>query len=184
MVFIANHWSTGSVTDVRVFSNTDEVELSVNGRSLGRQKPDSNVNTSHLAYPPFTFHVPAFESGTLRAVGYIDGAPVERHEVTTPGEPSRLSLDVDYSGVPVSREHDDLVFVYASVLDTNGHPVPYDSSEVHFEIEGDALIVGPETVRAEAGIATILVRTKPSSSTLTVHAESTSLDADTIEIRR
>jgi hypothetical protein len=73
MVFIASHWTPASATDVRVFSNCDEVALSLNGRLVERKGPDRDRISTRLVHPPFTFRTGGFTPGTLEAVGYVAG---------------------------------------------------------------------------------------------------------------
>ena len=163
MLFVANHWNDASDTPVRVFSNCDEVELLVNGRSAGRQRPDKDEYSTRLKHPPFTFHLPAFTAGTLTAVGYINDKKMVQQIVRTPGAAARLKLRIDYSGKNLAAGKNDVVFGYADVTDANGTVVPEANPMIGFSVQGDGEIIGPSSVKAEAGIATILLKagTKP-----------------------
>ena len=57
MVKIASLLTKDSPLDVRVYSNCDEVELFLNDKSLGIQKPDTSSISTNLAHPPFTFNI-------------------------------------------------------------------------------------------------------------------------------
>jgi beta-galactosidase len=175
MIHIANYWSDPSYTTAKVYSNTEEVELFLNGESLGRAKPDSGRISSELRHPPFTFNIDSFERGTLRAVGYIDAQQVAETERITPGSAAKLSLKIDESGKALEAGQKDVVFVYASVVDKNGTTVPTDSSSISFNIEGDADLIGQNPIRAEAGIATILLRVGDIGGEVTITAKSNGL---------
>ncbi|MDZ7680509.1 MAG: glycoside hydrolase family 2 TIM barrel-domain containing protein [Fodinibius sp.] len=175
MIHIANYWSDPNYTTAKVYSNVEEVELLLNGESLGRSTPDSGRTSSELRHPPFTFQIDSFVPGTLRAVGYIDGQQVAETQRITPGEASNLSLEIDESGKPLAAGQKDVVFVYASVVDENGTVVPSDSSEVTFSVEGDGELIGQNPIKAEAGIATILLRAGDIGGDISVTADSEGL---------
>lgn len=159
MVEIASYWTEQSPLSARVFSNCEEVELFLNGRSLGRQKPDANRLSDNLAHPPFTFALPKFEPGELKAVAYRGGVTAAQHIVETPGAVKRLELTVDESGRPLASAGD-LVFVYASLMDAKRSVVPTAKTPVTFHVdEGDAQLIGTNPIAAEAGIATVLLKT-------------------------
>ncbi len=169
MVYIANYWSDPEFTEVRVFSNADEVVLSLNGQEIGRQKPDINRISSNINHPPFTFN-PSFMPGTLKAEAYINGKVVATHERTTPGQPTSISMKVDISGKEVVAGVNDAIFVYAHIVDENGTIVPTATNSLRFEIQGDAKIVGENPINAEAGIATILIQVGETSGNIVVKA--------------
>ena len=159
MVFIANYWDTPEWTDVKVYSNGDEVELLLNGQVVARQKPDTDRYSTNLVHPPFTFQIPKYEPGTLTARAYIGDQIVAETKRTTPGKAARLELNWDRSGRDLATGSIDVVFVYATVVDEAGNPVHSDNRPVVFEVEGDAELIGHNPIEAEAGIATILLKT-------------------------
>jgi beta-galactosidase len=158
MVYVASYWNEQSPLDVRVFSNCDEVELLLNGKSLGKQKPDSNVISKNLNHPPFTFKLKTFEKGELYAKGYIDGKEVAAYSVKTPEAPSMIELKIDESHRVPKAGCNDVVFVYARLVDTSGTIVPWNNVPVTFTIEGDAQLMNPGEITTEAGIAIALVK--------------------------
>jgi beta-galactosidase len=156
MVFIASHWTKDSAPQVRVFSNTDEVELFLNGKSLGRVKGGPSKTHPNLAHPPLEFDAGRFAPGTLKAVAYLNGRKVAEQVVQTPAEPVKLAVAVDDFAVkPVVG---DLVFVRARMLDANGTVVPDSGKTVTFAAGAGYEIVGPAVATTEAGIASVLVR--------------------------
>ncbi|PVY38481.1 glycoside hydrolase family 2 protein [Pontibacter virosus] len=177
MVFIANYWNDPSLKTVRVFSNCDEVELQLNGKTIARQQPDQNANSTHLPHPSFTFNVPKYEAGKLTAIGYIGGKKAAEHTQQTAGKAAKLQLHADYSGKPLQAGVNDVVFVYASITDAKGAVVPDATNQVSFTLEGDAQIVGDSTVSAEAGIAAILVKAGKQAGSIKVQAQSQGLEA-------
>ncbi|WP_291859067.1 glycoside hydrolase family 2 TIM barrel-domain containing protein [Marinilabilia sp.] len=179
---IANFYNDPSFTDVKVYSNCDEVELLVNSRSLGRQKPDQDRISSHLDHPPFTFHLDNFEPGELVAKGFVDGKEVTKAMRRTPGEAAGLTLWFDESGRPLENGRNDVVFLYASVTDAHGTVVPEASQSVTFEVEGDATLIGANPINAEAGIATVLLKAGNRVGAITVTASSNGLKSNSLVI--
>jgi len=172
-VFIASEWTPSSATDVRVFSNCDEVELRLNGTRVARQRPDRNRMTSHLAHPPFTFRLGRFTPGRLQAVSYLGGREVARHEVSTPGPVEQLRLSVDHSGRPLSRNERDVLFCRASLHDARGSVVAGAWESVAFGTTGGGVsLAGANPMSSDAGIATILLQTEPRSAANAVFAVS------------
>jgi beta-galactosidase len=160
-VFIANYWQPDSTTDVRVYGNVEEVELFLNGRSIARQRPDTDRMSTHLRHPPFTFKLQKFTPGTLEAVGFIGGRSVAQHRVITPEAVERLEIEFDTVGICTDAEHSDQIFVRARLLDRNGTTVPRSGQEVEFFASGRFAVIGPVKLTTEAGIATALLKVAP-----------------------
>ncbi|MBF9236517.1 DUF4982 domain-containing protein [Hymenobacter sp. BT683] len=157
VVYIANFWQPTSAKQVVVYSNCDEVELQLNGKAVARQRPDASKFADRLAHAPFTFTVPAFAPGTLRAVAYRNGKSAATAERRTPGAAHHLQLRYDRSGRDAGRQ--DVLFVYADVVDAAGTVLPDATNNVRFALKGAGELVGENPVRAEAGIATVLLKT-------------------------
>ena len=158
MVKIASRWTKNSPLNVRVFSNCDKVELFLNGKSLGIQKPDTTSNATNLAHPPFTFKINSFEKGQLVAKGFFNDKEIAMDAVRTPETATNIQLFVDYSGKHGKSNRNDVLFVYAKLVDKNGTVVPQNDIKIEFYVEGDAELVSPTNATTEAGIATALVR--------------------------
>lgn len=156
MVAIASHWTASSNPTVRVFSNAQQVELRLNGRSLGRKGPTRDRIGQRLASPPFLFDVGGFAPGVLEAIAYIDGVEVARDKVVTAGPAIGYCLAIDTMGVPVGQR--DLLFLRAHLHDANGRPTPTDRATIRFAPPQGWEIVGSDTADSEAGVASVLVR--------------------------
>jgi beta-galactosidase len=180
MVFIASYWEPGVSNSVRVFSNCEEVELFIDGKSAGRKGADKNSLSTNLYHPPFTFDVHCTKPGTLKATGYINGKSAAEYAISSASAPDHLKLRIDESGISPARN--DVIFVYATIMDENSNIVHNDNREVTFQAEG-AVIIGPVKIHAEAGIATVLVRTLPSASEVTISVAADGLIPDTVKIQ-
>jgi len=159
MLKIASYWDAASSPDVRIFSNVEEVELRLNGKSLGRQKADRDRISNFLAYPPFTFQLDGFKPGRLQAIGYIGGNPVARDAVTTPGAAAGIKLTMQDHGIPVTPG--DILFLRARLVDGNGESVAGNGTRVAFSTDcpaAAARFLGPSAVSTEAGFASVLVQ--------------------------
>lgn len=183
MVHIANYWTENSPLNVTVYSNCDEVSLYLNDVLIAKEKPAINQNSDELNHPPFIFKLDKFIPGTLRAEGFIDGKKVVSDVVKTPENPSKIELTSDVSSKVINPDHPDVVFIYAKITDANGTIIPTATDEVTFALtEGNAELIGENPVKAEAGIATIILKTKNLKSKIKITAESKNLQNSTLEI--
>jgi beta-galactosidase len=121
---------------VEVYTNCEEVDLLLNGQSLGRQKlhPDAS---------PLTWTVP-YAPGSLKAVAYNQGHPVAEDELRTAGKAARIVLSADRSTVSFGDHGDDVVTVTATAVDDAGVRVPDASDEVQFTVSGPARVVATD----------------------------------------
>ena len=182
IVFIANNWNDPKLKDVKVYSNCEEVELSLNAKVIARQKPDRDRNSTNLKHAPFTFVVPEFVAGKLEAKGLVAGKEVAKTERRTPGAPAKITLMVDLSGKELQSGTNDVVFVYASVTDADGTVIPEDIRPITFTVEGDAELVGDNPRKAEAGISTILLMAGKTSGVVKVKASVEGLASGELQV--
>jgi beta-galactosidase len=158
MAFIASWWLPGSSPRVHVYSNAEEVELLINGKSLGRHKPLRDAAASRLPHPPFVFDTGGFTPGTLEARAYIGDKLVASDRVTTPGAPAGLKVWIDDAGVPATVG--DLVFARAQVVDAKGVPSRADGTPVVFTCPDQACEIVGAQASTEGGLASALVRVR------------------------
>ena len=182
MVFIASYWTEKSPLSVRVYSNCDEVELCLNGARIARQKPSQDIFSKHLAHPPFTFAVPSFAAGELKAIAYISGKRVAEHVVRTPGKPAKIRLVTMLSDIPVARKAKDAFFVHAKILDSNGTLVPDASIPVKFAAT-NAELASPEQITSQAGISSALVLSSGNGRRIHVSAKAEGMDEASLTIK-
>ncbi len=176
MVTIANNWTETSPLNVTLYSNCEEVSLYLNDVLVAKQKPLINQNSDKLNHPPFIFNLNKFIPGTLRAEGFINGKKVVSNVVKTPESPSKIEIVYDISAKPINPDFPDMIFVYAKITDVNGTVIPTATNEVTFSLtEGNAELIGENPVKAEAGIATIILKTKNLKSLIKVIAKSENL---------
>ncbi|HWA24178.1 MAG TPA: DUF4982 domain-containing protein [Lacunisphaera sp.] len=186
--YIIGHWNyaPGTVKNVTVVSNSETVELFLNGKSLGLGKQ------SHRFL--FTFANIAWEPGTLRAV-YRDagGREVGAAEHQTAGEPAALRLKSIISPVPLKADGADLALVEVEVVDAQGHRCPTALNMVDFELSGPAewrggIAQGPDnyilskSLPVECGVNRVLVRSTTVAGAITVTARSAGLKEATLEL--
>ncbi|MEO6435267.1 MAG: beta-galactosidase GalA [Tepidisphaeraceae bacterium] len=175
------HWSwrgrEGEMIDVRCFSNCEEVELVVNGRSAGRKKMPWN---SHLAWT-----VP-FEAGVIEAFGYRDGQRIAAASRETSDDPAAVALKCERNKIDADGE--DVVSITASVVDARGRHVPTADNLIEFELKGPARLLGvgngdPSSHEPDKaprrklfnGLAAALIQTTDKSGRITLIARSQGL---------
>ncbi|UYQ95553.1 DUF4982 domain-containing protein [Chitinophaga horti] len=129
------NWQPGQVVDVWAYYNqADEVELFLNGRSLGVQR--KGADDLHVAWK-----VP-FAPGALKAVSKRNGKVVLEKTIYTAGTPARIILTPDRAKLKARVR--DLSFVTATVVDAAGHLVPDADNRLQFTIEGPGSIAGTD----------------------------------------
>jgi len=171
--------------NVEVYSNCQQVELLLNGKSLGSQTlaPDA---------APRTWRV-AFEPGTLRAActGQEERTGPS-YELRTAGKPAKIVLSADRD--VIAPGWDDLSFVTATVVDENGMRVPSADPSIAFHIEGPGVVAAVDSAdntshelfqaserRAYRGWCVALVRLRRTGRTL-VSASAEGLRSEAIAI--
>ncbi|WP_146568285.1 beta-galactosidase GalB [Posidoniimonas corsicana] len=182
LVHILPHWTwpgrEGQVTPVHVFTSGDEVELFLNGQSLGRQRKtpgQHRLRWDDVAYQP----------GTLRATAYKDGREWASSEVQTAGAAAALDATVDRDQLLADGR--DLAFVSIRIADSSGVTAPLANHPLTFELKGPGEIIAtangdptnltpfPSSTRsAFHGRCLAIVRTnrdEPGELKLTVRAE-------------
>ena len=123
----------GDTLEVNVYSSCDEVELFINGNSLGRMKTNRETRFTAL-------YKVRYKSGTLRAIGYRNGKEVNSADLKTTGEPERISLAADRKIIKADGQ--DLSYVTVEIQDSKGLRHPTAGNLVKFEIKGPAMIIG------------------------------------------
>jgi beta-galactosidase len=152
MVHILPHWNwsgrEGQLIPVLAYTNCDEVEVFLNGKSLGRKARGSepvelpvgpNVSKDLKFSSKFRLlWQVAYEPGTLRAVGYRGGKPVANKEVRTAGAAARISMVPDRT--VISADGADLSFITVRIEDKDHNLVPAADNQVAFKVEGPGKI--------------------------------------------
>ncbi|MEN0046976.1 MAG: DUF4982 domain-containing protein, partial [Bacteroidota bacterium] len=177
---IASEWEEGT-NEVIVYSNADEVELVVNGRTIARAKPDRTGMNSSFEHPPFRIPVQEFEAGKLIAKGYVGKQLVVEKSIYSKQKPVAISIKVDTSGRQFVADGSDIVLAYAHIVDENGMTITNANYDIKFEVQGDASIVGDganiganpmETIH---GVASVLVKAGMTASDITLIAKAEGL---------
>lgn len=177
--YIIGHWNypEHTVKPVYVVSNAEQVELFLNGTSLGKGKRDYHFL--------FTFDNVAYQPGKLEAVSYdVQGKEVSRYTLETAGEPARLHLTAMQNPEGFRADGADMALVQVEVVDKNGRRCPLDNRMISFLLEGEAewrggIAQGPgnyilsKELPVECGINRALLRstTKAGKITVTARAE-------------
>jgi beta-galactosidase len=134
---VLDDWTPKELTphdeNVEVYTNAEEVELFLNGKSLGTEK-------LHADASPITYKVP-FEPGTLKAVARSGGKIIANDELKTAGKPARIVFAADLPTVPLTPDWNDVRTVTATLVDEAGTRIPDSETEVHFAVSGPASIV-------------------------------------------
>ena len=137
MLYIFPHWNweAGNTVDVwAYYNNADEVELYLNGKSLGKkQKMGDDLHV---------FWRVKYEPGIIEAVSRRAGMDVLTREIKTAGEPVSIRLTADRS--KIAADGKDLSFVTAELVDKDGIAHPLADKLVKFSIEGNGFIAGTD----------------------------------------
>lgn len=135
---MSDHWNRqpGKNVQLITYTNADEVELRLNGKSLGRKKnpKDDPKHRNQIRWDNITY-----ADGTLLAIAYNNGKDVAHHQIQTSGKAVRLSALAD--NIEWKADGMDLMHVRLEAIDSKGRRVPMAQDELTFEIEGNAQIV-------------------------------------------
>jgi beta-galactosidase len=187
---------TPHTENLEVYTNAQEVELFLNGKSLGTQKlhPDAS---------PIPYAVP-FEPGTLKAVARTSGKVVATQVLKTAGPPARLQLTTQLdpyrltpaiAAAPLTPTFDDVRYLTATLVDADGTPIPDSATLVHFTVTGPAALVAVDNGNMNSheafqgsertlynGNAFAILRATASSGAITVTAAADGLPPATLHL--
>ena len=123
MIHVFPHWNwkghEGEKLTLNAFSNTEEVELFINGKSQGKKKNDPN------AIVPLSWEV-IYKPGELKAVGYQNGKQIVEKQIVTAGKASKIKMEATDKG--------EIIYVEVAVLDEEGSVVPTANNLINFEV--------------------------------------------------
>ncbi len=172
--------------NVEVYSNAPQVELLLNGKSLGSQ-------AIHQDASPRNWQVP-FAPGILRAVATgSDGKVVATDTLRTAGEAVRVVLSADHSRI--APGWDGVDYVTATVVDANGVVVPHAVNLITFHVHGPGVVAmvdngdntSHESFQGKArsafqGRCIAVLRARGSGGRVTLTASTPGLKGDTIHL--
>jgi beta-galactosidase len=168
---------------VEAYSNADEVELFLNGQSLG--KKDKPANDAPRAWDV------TFAKGTLRAVARNKGQEVATDELKTAGAPARIILTT--SRPKLGASWDDAAYITARVVDANGILCPNADNQITFSMTGPSLLAAVDNGnvashegyqvnqrKAYQGQCIAIVKAKSAGAGITVKASAPGLTDGTV----
>ncbi len=167
---LTENWNhqKGDTLSLYAYTNAEEVELLINGKSYGKKK--NNISDSKERNRPRWDNIP-YSPGKVEAIGYKNGKPIARHYLQTTGKPVKLAITPDNN--EWKADGIDLQHVKIEAIDKNGYRVKGSSSPLSFSVEGPAELVGVingDMTSAESmtgntrslynGTATVILRAK------------------------
>lgn len=181
------NWEPGKMIDIwAYYNNADEVELYLNGKSVGIKK--KNGDDLHVMWRL------KFEPGTLKAVSRKNGKVVLTREIHTAGAPAKIELIADRSLIKADGK--DLSFVTVKILDKDGNVVPDADNKVNFKISGEGFIAGVDNGdpvnhdsfkvnyrKAFHGLALAIVQAKEKAGNITLTATAAGLSSSTLVLK-
>lgn len=198
VLHILPHWNLagheGEPVQIWVYSNMDEVELAVNGKSLGRKPMPRN---GHLSWDT------VYQPGKVTATGYKNGKKAMTAKVETTGKPAALAAKADRS--VIAADSTDVAVVNIMVTDGKKRFVPDACVTLDLTVDGDMTILGagngdpafrdaerPVTgdrrtfrIKTFNGLAQVLLQAgaTPGEATLTIAAEGLTPATVTVAMR-
>ena len=138
-IHLLPHWSwgkerVGEVTPVYCYTDYDEAELFVNGKSQGRIKknPSERLDRYRLRWNEVKY-----EPGEVKVVVYdADGKPAGQKVMKTAGKPAKLQTDVWTQNSTLKADGNDLAYVTVSLVDKNGTLIPDATDQLTFDVSG------------------------------------------------
>ena len=180
------NWSSNSTVTVRCYTTCPEVELSLNGKSLGTKRLADAVDGA------LSWEVP-FEPGTLTATGRDGGKSVSEFSLKTAGPAQRIELISDTNQITANAK--DVCQVEFRIVDATGVRLPEAGNEVSFSIDGPGQIIGVENgnlnstedykgkaFRAFQGHGLLILQSTLEGGAITLKAESAGLDSSSISL--
>jgi beta-galactosidase len=129
------NWTKGQVVDVwAYYSRADEVELYLNGKSLGVRKKEGD--DLHVQWRV------TWEPGELKAVSRLKGKVVLSRVIATAGPAARIELQADRQ--VLRADVSDLSFITIRIVDAKGHTIPTADNDLQFSVQGAGELAGAD----------------------------------------
>ena len=125
----------GSKANLVIYTNCDEVELLLNGKSLGRRENPKDVKSRNK----ITWNGIDYKKGKIEAVGYRQGKAVARHALETTGKAVKIVAEADHRQWQADGQ--DLQHIRLRAVDSKGRTVLTCQDELTFTVDGDARLV-------------------------------------------
>lgn len=134
---VPSYWDfiPGQKIDVLIYSNARDVELFLNGKSIGSHVMELETSQDMRAH----FKVP-FEPGVLRVVGHFADGSECSEVLHTPSDPAAVVMTSDKETLLADGR--DIAFVEISTVDVNGIPVGNARNRIRVEVSGAGRLVG------------------------------------------
>lgn len=134
---VPSYWDfiPGQEIDVLIYSNARDVELFLNGKSIGSHVMELETSQDMRAH----FKVP-FEPGVLRVVGHFADGSECSEVLHTPSDPAAVVMTSDKETLLADGR--DIAFVEISTVDVNGIPVGNARNLIRVEVSGAGRLVG------------------------------------------
>ena len=136
---MSDHWNRieGSTMSLWTYTNADEVELKVNGKTVGTMKNDKkNPRTRNK----LKWNNVKYEKGYIEAIARTGGKIVARHRIETVGDAKKITAAADNN--EWKADGMDLQHVRVEAVDSKGRRVQGANNKLTFNVEGPAEIVG------------------------------------------
>ncbi len=133
-LFTWNYESGESIFAI-VYSNCEEVELKVNGRSLGRKAVDPDTY-----YAEFETK---YKRGKVEAIGYVAGKKVSHDQILSSSTPAKIAATSVWGNL--ERDGNDVAIFEVEILDSKGVRVPEACNLIKVEVEGGARLLGVDS---------------------------------------
>ncbi|MCF8381072.1 MAG: DUF4982 domain-containing protein [Bacteroidales bacterium] len=134
-LYISPHWNweghEGKYVKLTIYSNADEVNLSLNGKNLGKKTMPKN---GHLEWDI------KYKPGVLLASGYRNSKLIASNQMETTGAAENITLQPDKENLKANGQ--DIAVITVKVNDKKRLMVPDADNEISFSIEGPAEIMG------------------------------------------
>jgi beta-galactosidase len=211
MVHILPHWNweNSGINEIPVYcyTNCDEVELFLNGKSLGRKTKGVDITRIPVNFGawkgrPKYFDSPyrlnwnvKYEPGELEVIAYKDGHEVKRSKIITAKAPNKIELIADRN--VINADGNDLSFITVKIEDENSVFCPLADNKVDFKISGPATIAAVGNGNAAStepfqanyrkafnGLCLLVIKSKKGETgDITIEASSKGLESKIITIK-
>lgn len=133
---------TYDVAQVEIYSNAEEVEIFLNGKSKGTFKVPDNAAPIRTKF--------SYEPGTIKVEARTNGKVVANHEMHTANKPEKISLTA--SRQKLSNQFDDVVYITAYICDTDGVCCPNADQLLNFSVSGTGDIIATDNADPESHV--------------------------------